>query len=237
MDLFSWFVAIMPVILIGLYIYKKDHEKESSKLLLKLFLLGVFSCFPAIVLGTFVNKLIPYTRNMSFFQTIFHVFVSVALVEEICKWFFVYKFSYKHREFNYMYDMIVYSSFVALGFACFENVLYVSSMGIFTGLIRAISAVPGHVCDGIFMGYYLALSKYNLLYGNIKASNKYKILSLVVPFITHGIYDFCLSLNNIFVLLVFVLFLITMYVVCIRKIKELSMNDVKLDYYNKKTRN
>ena len=55
--------------------------------------------------------------------------------------------------------MIVYASFVALGFACFENILYVSDSGIVTGLIRAVTAVPGHVCDGILMGSYLALAK------------------------------------------------------------------------------
>ena len=37
MDLLSFIVAVLPVFIIGLYIYKKDRVKESSKLLFKLF--------------------------------------------------------------------------------------------------------------------------------------------------------------------------------------------------------
>ena len=85
--------------------------------------------------------------QMNFIQLLFYVFVVIALVEEASKWFFVYKISYNHNEFDSLYDMIVYASFVALGFACFENILYVYSSGIVTGFVRAVSAVPGHVCE------------------------------------------------------------------------------------------
>jgi RsiW-degrading membrane proteinase PrsW (M82 family) len=70
--------------------------------------------------------------------------------------------------------MIVYASFVALGFACFENLLYVSDTGVFTGVVRAFTAIPGHVCDGVLMGSYLALAKLYQIKGDLKLSNKYK---------------------------------------------------------------
>ena len=134
--------------------------------------------------------------NIITLSRIFFVFIVIALVEELCKWFFLYKISYNHSEFDSLYDMIVYASFVALGFACFENLLYVYSTGIVTGLVRAFSAVPGHVCDGILMGSYLSLAKINNLRGNHKLSKKYILLSIVIPMIAHGIYDFCLFWNN-----------------------------------------
>lgn len=230
MSLTSFLVSVLPIFLISLYIYKKDSEKESSRLLLKLFIFGILSCFPAMSLGLFIGNFFPTQDNMNYIQLFFYIFVAVALVEEFCKWLFVYRISYNHNEFDTVYDMIVYSSFVALGFACFENILYVNSLGILTGFVRAVSAVPGHVCDGILMGFYLGLSKLNLVKGNISVANKYKFLSILVPVITHGIYDFCLFTENDLFVVFFLCFLITLYTICIRKIKELSQSDLMIKY-------
>ena len=89
-----------------------------------------------------------------------------------------------------------YSTFVSLGFACFENILYVFSEGFGVAVQRAFLAVPGHACDGMFMGYFLGLSKMGLLYGDKKKQKTNLILSLVVPTISHGIYDYLLFVNN-----------------------------------------
>ena len=235
MSITSLLVAVLPVILIGLYIYKKDKLKESSNLLFKLFMGGVWSCFPAVAIGTTVDSFLhlPDTDQMNFIQLFFYVFIVIALVEEISKWFFVYKISYNHNEFDSLYDMIVYASFVALGFACFENILYVSSSGIVTGLLRAVSAVPGHVCDGILMGSYLSLAKVNQLNGNMELSKKYKILSILIPTITHGIYDYCLFLKNPLFLFIFLVFVVNLFIICIKKVKNISNNNYK--FFRKNT--
>lgn len=232
MSVESLLVAIIPVFLIGLFIYKHDGKKESSKLLVKLFVAGISSCFPAVFLGLIIGTFFPSEETMNFFQMFLYVFISVAMVEELCKWFFVYKISYNHSEFDSLYDMIVYASFVALGFACLENILYVSSYGITTGIVRAISAVPGHVCDGIFMGSYLALAKINQISGNIKLSKRFKILSLVVPIIIHGIYDFCLFFGNLIFIGLFMIFVITIFIICFKKVKQISKNNIKFKYTN-----
>jgi RsiW-degrading membrane proteinase PrsW (M82 family) len=170
---------------------------------------------------------------MNFIQLFIYVFIVIALVEEICKWFFLYKISYNHNEFDSLYDMIVYASFVALGFACFENILYVSSSGIVTGLVRAVSAVPGHVCDGILMGSYLSLAKVNDLNGNMNLSRKYKILSILIPMITHGIYDYCLFTNNFIFIILFYIFVVIIYIITFKKIKRFSSINRKMKYrYN-----
>ena len=44
-------VAILPVILLGLYIYKKDRNKEPSSLLVKLFVSGILSCFLVLAIS------------------------------------------------------------------------------------------------------------------------------------------------------------------------------------------
>ena len=226
-------IAILPIVLIGIYIYTRDKEKESSKLIVKLFFGGIFSCFPAVLIGLFLGEFFPEMEQMSIIQLFIYVFIVIAFVEELCKWSILYKISYNHKEFDTLYDMILYASFVALGFACFENILYVMESGVLTGLLRAITAVPGHVCDGILMGSYLSLAKYNHVKGNDKVSKKFVWMSLIIPSITHGIYDFCLFLGHPTFLLIFVIFVIILFIICVKKVNSVSKNDVKFIYKNK----
>mgnify|MGYP002514454572 CR=1 FL=1 len=68
--------------------------------------------------------------------------------------------------------MIVYSVFVSLGFACFENILYVfANQSIAVGISRGILSVPGHACDAVFMGYYLSMAKFYNTLGYHKMEN------------------------------------------------------------------
>lgn len=230
MDPLSIVIAILPVFLIGLFIYKKDKKKESSNLLFRLFLGGVASCYPAVIFELLLGSVLPEMEYMNFFQMFIYAFFVIALSEEICKWFFIYKISYHHDEFDSLYDMIVYASFVALGFACFENILYVSDNGIVTGLVRAVTAVPGHVCDGILMGSYLALAKVNEHKGDKKLAKKYKYLSILIPIITHGIYDFCLFWGEPIFIGIFLIFVIALFIICFKKVKETSSNNYKFKY-------
>ena len=233
MDLLSFVVAILPVFLIGWYIYKKDKVKESSKLLFKLFMFGVLSCIPAAFIGSLLGVFFPEMENMTFLQLFLYVFIVVALVEEFCKWFFMYKETYNHVEFDSTYDMIVYAVFTALGFACFENILYVQEYGIITGILRALLAVPGHACDGILMGVYLGIAKIKSINGDNNAANKYKILSIIVPTITHGIYDFCLFWGSVPFVVTFLFFVVILDIICIKKVKSISKNNFKFNYKNK----
>ena len=157
------FVSVLPVIILAFYIYNKDKDKEPIGLLVKLFFGGAGSILITVVLSLILSLFFPSilsdTANLSFVDLFFHVFFGVALVEEFSKWIVLYHTSYNHYAFDQVFDMIVYSAFVALGFACFENILYVYENGMSTAVIRGLLAVPGHFCDGIFMGYYLSMAK------------------------------------------------------------------------------
>ncbi len=229
-------LSILPIYLLGLYLYKKDKEKEPIKLLVKLFFGGFISCIMVLIISVGLNFLPIFSediKDLNLFELIISVFVGVAFVEELCKWIIVYTFSYHHDEFDEFYDMIIYAAFVSLGFACFENVLYVFQGGISTAIIRAVLAVPGHVCDAIFMGYYLGLSKLADIVGNKGVKRKNILLSILVPMILHGIYDYCLMSNNYLFLLIFLVFIILMYVFSIKKIRHVSSLESKIIYKNK----
>ena len=53
-------ISILPVLLVGIYIYKKDRNKEPKKLLTNLFIAGVSSSFIAIVISSVLEKLFPF---------------------------------------------------------------------------------------------------------------------------------------------------------------------------------
>lgn len=220
-------VAVIPVVIICAYIYIKDQNKEPGPLLTKLFLLGIASCFLVLLLSRIIFTIFPFmnksTNSMNFFETMAYSFIGVALVEEFCKWIMVYKMGYHNRSYDEAYDGIVYSVFVSLGFALFENLLYVinnSSLSI--GISRGILAVPGHACDAVFMGYYLSLAKLYGLRGNKQLEKKNLILSIIVPTILHGFYDFCLFSRVEVLAITFYIFVIALWVFSLRKIKQLA---------------
>ncbi len=215
-------IAILPVYLIALYIYKKDKDKESKKLLTKLFVFGILSCIPALILEEIAVLIFGSTDGMSMFKLFIYVMVGVALIEESCKWFMVYKIAYNHKEFDHIYDAVVYCVFVSLGFAALENIFYVLGSGVVTGLVRAVSAIPSHACDAIFMANYFGLARIEHLKGNKDLEKKYIYLSIIIPTIIHGIYDFCLFSENLVLLLVFLMFVILVYTLSIKKVKRLA---------------
>ena len=226
MELLLFSLSIIPVILIGYFIYKKDKDKERPKLLLKLFLGGIFSCLLVLVLSSILHAIFPFfsqeMEGQSLLQLVISVFIGVALIEEFCKWIMVYKISYNDDEFDHIFDAIVYAVFVALGFAFLENLFYVYSMGVSTGLIRALTAVPAHASFGIFMGYYLGLAKLSRLNNNLNLSRKYIAMSIIVPVVLHGIYDYCLLTGEIIFVLLFFAFTIAMFAIAFKKIKQFT---------------
>ncbi len=231
------FLALLPVIIICLYIYSKDKNKEPVKLLIKLFLLGVCSCFVSLALTYSIESVIPgakiATTDMEFFEVLAYAFLVVALVEEISKWIMVYFVGYKNKEFNELYDIIVYSVFVSLGFACFENILYVVPSGnLLTGILRALVSVPGHACDAIAMGYFLSIAKIYKARGREELEKKNIIYSILIPTILHGIYDFCLMSGIDILLIVFIVFIIFLYILSIKRLKQVAASTAKIVYEN-----
>jgi protease PrsW len=221
------FVSIFPVFLLGSYIYNKDIDKEPKNLLTKLFFGGIISTVITLILSSLMGHMVPMfdadPKSLDTLSLIIFVFIGVALVEEFSKWIVLYVASYNHKEFDQLYDMIVYAVFVALGFACFENILYVFSGGLTTGIVRAFTALPGHACNGVFMGYYLGLAKINEVNCNYRLKRKNMFFSLFVPMLLHGIYDYLLFLNNWIFDLIFLVFLIIYFVITLGKVKRLSM--------------
>jgi len=77
---------------------------------------------------------------------------------------------------------------VSLGFAAFENIIYVMDGGIGVAIVRMFTAVPMHAAFAVIMGYYIGLSKY--YHGSARTEKSLKGLFYAV--VLHGAYDFLL---------------------------------------------
>ena len=74
---------------------------------------------------------------------------------------------------------------VGMGFATFENVLYVFQYGLPTGVLRMFTAVPAHGTFAVLMGYFLGKAKFS--HRNVWV---HSILALLVATFFHGAYDY-----------------------------------------------
>lgn len=258
--------AIIPAVVLCVYVFMKDRvDKEPISLLFRLLLLGIAACFPAsyvesftidILDGVFADSIFTDSYgNVMISESVFYIynfikyFLCVALTEELCKWI-VLNFATKlNKEFNCFFDGLIYSVFVSLGFAAFENVFYVIDYGWYTALMRAFLSVPGHMFFAVMMGYQYSVSHIidgawamesvlkdeGLIPANAPefTSRKNMILSVAVPALAHGIYDYCCTLGTAWATVIFYLFVGFMYIKCFGKIKKMSFADAPGDDYSK----
>lgn len=68
--------------------------------------------------------------------------------------------------------------------------------GLGTALVRAVTAVPGHACFGVFMGAWYGLAKRYQGLGREGVSKLCRILALLFSAFLHGCYDFIATLEN-----------------------------------------
>ena len=136
------------------------YEKEPFKALIKAFCAGMLS----VVFTLITVKVFDYTIGLIpiLNQTVFYdSFITAGIPEELCKFLVFMIFIWRDKNFDEYFDGIVYASFISLGFAAVENILYVVPGGIGTGIVRALISVPGHFLFGVILGYYLSLAKFN----------------------------------------------------------------------------
>lgn len=157
-------------------------------------------------------------------------FVVAALPEETFKLFALWMVLRKNPYFDEHFDGIVYAVCVGLGFAAFENLMYVAGEEdwVSTAILRALLAVPGHYAFALLMGYYYSV------YHFVDHSPKVAACVLLVPVLAHGAYD-AIAMSSLvspyiegISFLVLVFFCVKMHKVA--KTKVMSM--IEKDKYN-----
>ena len=220
--------GLLPCVILLFYIYKKDTvEKEPTGLLIKLLLLGCLSTIPAVILefiGSYILQAIGLTEGNMLYYLVEN-FLIIAVAEEASKRFMLRKATWNNPAFNYVFDGVVYAVFVSLGFAGLENVGYIMGFGMEVAVIRGLAAIPLHAICGVFMGHFYGLHKAYSKYGYAKEAAANKKLSLLVPVLIHGFYDFCASVQSETMSYVWLGFVIVMDVIAFIQIRNYSKND------------
>ncbi|MBE6586779.1 MAG: PrsW family intramembrane metalloprotease [Ruminococcaceae bacterium] len=251
--------ALLPAIVLLVYIYIKDRvEKEPLRLLLLLLFAGVVIIIPILLFEILFGAIIDTSFGLvdlaedadiasllgpvNFrIYTAITMFIGVALVEEFFKWLAMNLITRKNKNFNSLFDGLVYAIFVSLGFAAIENVLYVLQNGWINAIMRAIMSVPGHMFFAVMMGYFYSLWHMNDKARSLEAkfkemgvirpmfsafgSGAYRLRSIVVPVLMHGFYNYCCSVGSILETLLLIALVILFYIFSFKKIKKVSSDD------------
>ena len=119
----------------------------------------------------------------------------------------------------------------SLGFAILENILYVASGGIGTGILRAFTAIPLHCTVGVIMGALYAKGREAAYAGDHAGMVGFMAWAYIVPVFIHGLYDYLVMAASYGYISEAWVFLIlgVMYVLSIFLIFYCSAHDRRID--------
>lgn len=178
-------LALAPGTFLVWYFYHRDsYEPEPKLKIVRIFFLGALMVIPAAIAEMLIANVTKITTH-----SLLHIFVLsfiiIAPIEELLKYFAVRRWIYNSLEFDEAMDGIVYTVSASLGFATAENLVYVVSLGIGTGVTRAFLTVPGHALFGALMGSYIGRAKFNPV-----KETQLLTMGVVLAIFCHGLYDF-----------------------------------------------
>lgn len=223
--------ALLPVFILGWWIYRKDAARpEPLKQLFSAFFYGVGSAFVAMVLATPLTLMVGFNsiEQMNTLGDALSVALfSAAIPEEIAKLTMLWLFLRKNPYYDEYFDGIVYAACVGLGFAGAENILYLfqSPDWLITGVMRGLTAVPAHFAIACAMGYF---------YSKRHFGDRSKLTAacvLGVPILIHWIYDALAFSEGIFpalsvvISILFVLLIWRVYKSTMRRINTMQQLD------------
>jgi len=195
-DLLIALAAVLPaLVVVGYIVFRDKNKREPITQVWKGVRYGIGSALVAIAFATPFSALaemvpvLDYTET--FWGAIYGAFFIAAIPEELAKLLMLYLLLRKNPYFDERMDGIVYAVAVGMGFAGFENILYLlenEEAWEMVGAIRALFSVPGHFCYAVFMGYYYSLAHFDKK--NQHGLNLF--LMVAVPIVLHGTFDFLL---------------------------------------------
>lgn len=257
-------IAVLPALFLCGYVFYKDRiEKEPVGLLALLFGAGAVAYIPAyfaqeLIVGLidklFADKSSVSAEGLRSFASsgteMLHLalcsFLGFSLVGICLKWLVLFFMTRKNRHFNYLFDGIVYSVFISLGFAISENVHFLIQNDLDMLVAKLLTSLPCHLFIGILMGYYYTmwhmrftankiendmLRSGKVEKDNIRSSAIWLIVSLVIPLAVNGIYIFAGSVRSDVVTLIFYSAVFILFGVSFVAINQMAARDSSFGRY------
>lgn len=237
-------IAVLPALILCGYIFYKDRiEREPVGLLLILFLSGFAAYIPSFFIQKHSTSLIDLIFKSKIEITaegavnyaspsteILHLSLCAvfgySLISILIRWLVLFLITRKNKNFNYLFDGVVYSVFISLGFAVCENLHFIMQNDTDMSIEKLITSVPCHLFIGVLMGYYYTMwhmrftanaIENNLLKAgviekdNIRSSAVWLIGSLFIPLAVNSVYILAGKIKYdvasfVFYLAIFILF-------------------------------
>lgn len=240
------FLILLPAIVYGLLIYLTLPYKTIDLRKGLVFLL--FGSISVSLLSTFQNLFPEWYEVASdnyLTQAFILMFFRVAIIEELVKFsvFYLVERLYGNQEKDYPTATMFYAAMAALSFAIIENSQYLNQYGPDVLIIRFFTATIMHMITGLFLGYWIALSRlrydknarsvYDVI---MKNNNKlrhfaYILIALLINVVYHGLYNFNIQVNGpaafpmLIMILIFGLALAKIYADGLISLKNSSSRD------------
>lgn len=220
-------VAVVPAIYLMIHVYRLDRlDREPLGLLLRLVLAGAFSTVLAVITEVIGSAVLDANLPPeSLRYRVLMYFVVVAVSEEGFKYLVMKKRTWNNPNFDCQFDGVVYAVYTSLGFALWENIKYVYTYGFLTGIMRAVTAVPGHASFGVFMGVFYGMAKLWDSRGYPARSRFCRRLAVFVPVVLHGAYDFIATDAVMAGSWVFTAFVIVLFLMAVRMARRQAKHD------------
>ena len=227
MDLILIVAAVVPAVFLMARVYKADRlEKEPVRLLVALVILGIISTSLASLAEQLGDAVLAFfVPERTLLYNVLLYFGVVAFAEEGFKYLLLKNRTWESPFFNCQFDGVIYAVFVSLGFALWENIGYVLRFGMATAMARAITAVPGHACFGVYMGCWYARAYDRFRRGDESGSRVARTMAVLLPALLHGAYDFLADMAGHVSAGWFMLFVAVMFLLTFHAVKRLSGED------------
>ena len=214
-----YLATVLPPIILGILIWKSDKFQEPGHLLAASFLLGASIGLPLHLFINIVEDIVApfFGLDVSledawyglsaeekaktaypYAEAAYQNFLRAAFLEESIKFALLIFFCVRLADLNEPMDCLIYGAAIGLGYAAYENLGYVRacSAGAFGSdcsewkmvIERSLYPMMMHLGFGIIMGLFLSLSLFNER--SVFKRRLWLILSLLVPVVYHGIYNY-----------------------------------------------
>jgi protease PrsW len=198
-------------------------------MILKIFFLGSIITFPVLVFSLFLSFFLSNFNIDPFISKLIMVVFVASITEELAKYLIVKKSILKNPECDEPIDVMIYAITVALGFAAFENLLFLFPLEfpfcykeIATGsFFRFLTGTFLHALTSGLMGYFLAVS--------ILKNKKKKLFistGIFLAILLHALYNLSIIMSELksYTLIVAPTILIILFIIvfiCFRKLRKL----------------
>lgn len=225
---FAWLLlqVVVPIAFWSGYHYYKDrHLPEPAANLATCFLLGIVAAGVSRLLYEGLGMVgLRYDATALAIEgplaLLAYALLAIGPIEELAKLLPFLLIALRFRAFDEPLDGIIYASFIALGYAAVENVLYLPYLTSAEAVARGFASPLVHAMFASVWGYYVGRSY--LQAGTWLSTS---LLSVAVAAALHGTYDFLVLSEPWFALPLSAVLMLTIWIwrmLLIRGLQNLS---------------